>query len=76
MVTLALSSSGVAKNHHARLLRRTTRRISLTDAGELEVELLATDRPLSLTEDRIDLAVRISSQLDSGLVARCARCGC
>lgn len=111
----------------ARLLHRTTRRLSLTEAGEaalpicrqllelagelqertargrrepegrlrvstaasfaepqlanalvefqrlhprLSIELLVADRAVDLVEDRIDLAVRISRQLDPQLVAR------
>lgn len=111
----------------ARLLQRTTRRISLTEAGEAallrcrqmlelvreteaavgeqglaprgrlrvtasaslaqarlaavvadflalhadcEVELVVLERAVNLVEERIDLAVRISNQLDPGLVAR------
>lgn len=111
----------------ARLLHRTTRRLSLTEAGEaalpacrqllelaediaqrgargsrepegrlristaasfaepqladaliafqrqypkLRLELLVADRAVDLVEDRIDLAVRISKQLDPALVAR------
>jgi DNA-binding transcriptional LysR family regulator len=111
----------------ARLLHRTTRRISLTDAGEdalprfrqmlglsdevraaagrrrseavgklrlttslsfaqaelaaalvefqslhprVAVELLTVDRPVNLIEERIDLAVRITNQLDEMLVSR------
>ncbi|NDY92474.1 LysR family transcriptional regulator [Ideonella livida] len=111
----------------ARLLHRTTRRISLTEAGQtalastrawlelaedmrqragdgrrepqarlrvstsasfadaqltaavvdfralhprVQVELLASDRAVDLVEDRIDLAVRISRQLDPALLSR------
>ena len=111
----------------ARLLQRTTRRVSLTEAGEAallrcrqmlelareteaavgeqgltprgrlrvtasaslaqarlaavvadflalhpdcEVELVVLERAVNLVEERIDLAVRISNQLDPGLVAR------
>jgi DNA-binding transcriptional LysR family regulator len=111
----------------ARLLHRTTRRLSLTEAGEaalpvcrqllelaeelqqrsergrrepegrlrvstaasfaepqladalvafqrqyprLKLELLVADRAVDLVEERIDLAVRISRQLDANLVAR------
>lgn len=111
----------------ARLLQRTTRRVSLTEAGaaalqrcrqmlelareaeaaagaqslvprgrlrvtasaslaqarlaaavadflalhpDCEVELVALERAVNLVEERIDLAVRISNQLDPGLVAR------
>jgi len=111
----------------ARLLHRTTRRVSLTEAGEAalarcrpllelareaeaaagaqraaprgrlrvtasaslaharlaaalagflarhpdcEIELLVQERAVNLVEERIDLAVRISNQLDPGLVAR------
>ncbi len=35
-----------------------------------EVELVALERSVNLVEERIDLAVRISNQLDPGLVAR------
>lgn len=111
----------------ARLLQRTTRRVSLTEAGggallrcrqmlelareaeaaageqqlaprgrlrvtasaslaqarlaaavadflarhpDCEVELVVLERAVNLVEERIDLAVRISNQLDPGLVAR------
>ena len=111
----------------ARLLHRTTRRVSLTDAGaealqrcrqvleltqevqaaagarstaprgrlrittsnsfaqahlaaavsdflkqhpDTEVELIALERAVNLVEERIDLAIRISNQLDATLVAR------
>lgn len=37
---------------------------------DCEVELVALERAVNLVEERIDLAVRISNQLDPGLVAR------
>ena len=36
----------------------------------VRVELLVLDRPVNLVEERIDLAVRITNQLDDGLLAR------
>lgn len=37
---------------------------------DVSVDLLMVDRPVNLIEDRVDLAVRISGELDPNLVAR------
>jgi DNA-binding transcriptional LysR family regulator len=37
---------------------------------QVSVDLLMVDRPVNLIEDRVDLAVRISGELDPNLVAR------
>lgn len=38
--------------------------------SDVSVDLLMVDRPVNLIEDRVDLAVRISGELDPNLVAR------
>lgn len=42
----------------------------LTRYPEVSVDMLMVDRSVNLIEDRVDLAVRISGELDPGLVAR------
>ena len=42
----------------------------LAQYPEVSVEMLMMERSLNLIEDRVDLAIRISGELDPGLVAR------
>jgi DNA-binding transcriptional LysR family regulator len=71
----------------ARLLHRTTRKVSLTDAGlaalvafqrqytQVEIVLSVGDKAADLVGERVDLAVRITNTLDPGMIARpLARC--
>src|ERR1700741_1639880 len=88
---LGLSPSGVTRliaaledRLGARLLQRTTRSVTLTDAGarylerarriladvEVSAELRLEDRVINLVEEGVDLAVRIGQLPDSSLVAR------